>query len=251
MSSLRVAQEISKDGSRKALISEINADSCKIELFYDDFCVMEIITSENTFELNKKKLSNRRYIQFADEFIESGFNGSSLSNVVDFINRGCRRQSKCDVQFHFANALRVDNCGYSMKFYLNLFGKDIYAYDSFASFTYDDLASKSIDELFDLSSAWNVIEYKFTNCYDGIGIQLACFEYKGYTFCAYQDMINRLKRTEYLKKIDYLRTKELFKLDNIPNEMKKELAMSKMLGLNKKLMILYFNEDATPIIKVL
>ena len=43
MSSLRVAQEISKDGKRKAVIEELRASLCKVGLFYDDFCAMEMI----------------------------------------------------------------------------------------------------------------------------------------------------------------------------------------------------------------
>lgn len=250
MSSLRVAQDISKDGKRKAVIKEINASSCKIELYYGDFCVMDIVTSENTLDLDKKKVSNRRYIQFADEFLESGFNGRSLSNVVSFINSGRRRQSKCDVQFYFANALRVDVCGYVIDYQINIGDRYIKARFSSNNYSYDKLASMSINELLELSSSWDVLSYKYGG-YDGIGNRLCYFEYNGYTFYGYRDMLDGMQRTEYLKRIDFLKTKSVLKLDNIPDEMKTELAMSKMLGLNKKLMILYFNEDATPLIKVL
>lgn len=250
MNILRVAQDISKDGSRKALISEINADSCKIELFYDDFCVMEIITSENTFELDKKKLSNRRYMQFADEFIESGLNGKSLIDIKYMINQGHRKQTKCNIKFHFTNALRIVDTKYDIDYRINIGNRDIKPYyTSIGGYTYDRLNSMSSNELLELADNWYVLNFE-SGGQDGLGNQLCNFEYNGYTFYAYKEIIDGMQRTEYLKKIDFLKTNSILKLDNIPDEMKKELAKSKMLGLKKKIMILYFYEDATPLLKL-
>ena len=203
MNILRVAQDISKDESRKAIISEINADSCKIELFYDDFCVMEIITSENTFELDKKKLSNRRYMQFADKFIESGFNGRSLSNVLDFINHDGRGQTECNIKFYFTNALRIVDTKYGIDYRINIGNRDIKPYcSSISGYTYDRLNSMSSNELLELSGGWDVLNYE-EGGYDGIGNHLCYFKYNGYTFYAYKEIIDGMQRTEYLKKIDF------------------------------------------------
>lgn len=251
MSSLRVAQEISKDGKRKAVIEELRASLCKVDLFYDDFCAMEMIVYDNIFELDKKKMKSRKYIQLIDDFIKSGFKGKSLSNVVNMVNYGTNFGNNCNIEFHFSNELKVEVYGSAIDYYINIDGEYIKSpYSLTTRCTYDKLNSMSLNELLELSNRWNVFSYK-NDARDGIGNPLCYFEYNGYTFYAYKEVLDGMQRTEYLKRINFLKTKSLLKLDNIPDEMKKELARSKILGLNKKIMILYFNEDATPAIKVL
>jgi hypothetical protein len=246
MGELRKISDVSSDGLRKVEINEVDASSCIIRLYNDNFCVMDIITKENVFELNRTKLSNRKYLSFAEKHIEKGVGQMSISAIESSVNFGCRQNSRCEMVFHFNSGLMLC-CGTHSYTNVSLDigeGKIISPKGSFDRYSYDYLAGKTSHEIFDLSYAWNVVTREYGK-YDGVGNQLCCFEEANIKYYGYQEVIDGLNKTKYLDKVGYLDSKLVINLENLPKKDRVLITKANIIG--KRIVILYFKDDATPV----
>lgn len=244
--SLRCIEECSSDGLRKVVI-EAGVDSSSISLFMNDDCIITIKVKENIFDLTKAKLKNRKYLIFAEKFLEKGLEDDTMQSIEDNLNSGTRRVSRCSVNFHFTNGLSCEGSSINLCLHGNRIQADwYYGKDRKLS----DLLSMSTEDLFNAGKSWGVIKYNsHSNLKDIFGNNLCSFTYNNIDFYGYREMIEGFKNIDYLKKVDYFHTGSIFKMDTFSEKDKKNFAKASMF--DKKILLLYLRDDLIPVYEIL
>ena len=62
-------EEVSKDGLRKVVFTEVTPKSTKCEFFEKENCLVEFTVQDNVFNLSEATLSKRKYFCLAGGFI--------------------------------------------------------------------------------------------------------------------------------------------------------------------------------------
>lgn len=250
---------VSSDGKRKYLIHPVVEDNtCVIRLFEDDFCVMEMKPMDNVHGLPENEKKDKRYLQFANDYLESGMPNRTIEQIhslLEPVSLDFSCDDLCDclnssedlihVKFFFKNGLEM-----TVALYISItigVGEDyIIANDSemcYERLPYKKIAGMSYEELLQVADSWDVDIIKEVKYLDIFGTEIYVLDYKGVPFYTHLGVINAMKHTSYLEKIEYLKTGSILKLDK---KTKDEIAKMKLTNVHKKIFIWSFNEAGEP-----
>lgn len=237
MSNLREKKMNSIDEERRVSITELNNNSCEICLFQNGRCIIVITTYENTFDIKNNILYCREYWKFARNFLKSGLGNTT---IFDIFKMATSHIGFHNIEFKFYNGLKV----YWNMIGLEVAGNIIYTSKTVSSYTYDQLAKMTQDDIFNLSDFWEVIKVDLSHpsSKDATLGELYSFEYKNCKFLAPREIIDQIVDTEYLKKIGYLKNQCVLKLSR--KDIGAKVAQAALLG--KSLIIKDFGADLTP-----
>lgn len=251
---MRSVEEISIDGLRRVVLSEVNSDNSKLDFFREGFCYLSVEIPENIFNLSKSKLRNRKYLNYAEKFLEEDFGTDTVSTIEKFINFGAKSNSRCSFTFNFPNSLQsIKGSGDPIKvsFNIGILKSFSYYYCSFKEYSILTLSQMSDKELFNLSGSWDIVDIDYSEIKDFADNCLCSFKYNNITYMGYRNVLENFNATKYLNKVDYLNTGKLFKENIFTREENLLITKAVCLKKNITILILYINEDASLVYKIL
>ena len=233
---MRSVEEISIDGLRKVVFTEVIPKSTKCEFFEGDNCLIQFTVKENVFNLSQNTLNKRKYIKFGDTFLKDGVDNCDLRVFLDIIN--------CD------------------KYRINLKFSDVMSVSIYSSKFVNIILSSSISISFNLSfHIWscecgtfkfykqasfkdllNYFDWHCVSIHKNRNSDYNSFEYDGVTFMGYSDILHNFNTMYYLDKVNFFNTGKLFK-ENAFNNKSNELLFAKVKTLKKMILIEHIEED--------
>lgn len=238
----------SDDEVRDVVITEFDDCSCLFQLNSEGFCQLEVSVNEDIFELSKKQLRTRPYMVLVNHFLGYGIEDKSYHDVKKLL-----KSNKLDIDYSiemmFKNTLNIqtglsgiDSVIVSMEPY-----EDGYADgpDEYEKVPYGELANLSVSDVFYKFSGWSASELLRVirhNVFYGCNVNYAYVD--GIYLFMYDDILNTLENNEYLRKVDFINTHKVLKLDNVTEDVTKKLNEASQQS--KMIILTHIHEDGTP-----
>lgn len=234
---MRETCTVSKDGRRKVKFKEVII-GVYMKLYLDNREILSILFNENIFELKNQGVLHRSYTDFADEFIEHGLGNRSLPDIYKDIYRDLDVSQRKILFFVISSDLTIEVSEGSFIMGIRTEDFQIHSVHSlafnvypFLNYSFDDFASKSLNEVLMLADSWYFMPYKVLYI-DEDGQHIGVFLEQDIQFQTTESIFNEIDLVQYLIRINYQETHQFLKLSD---ENKKVIAKAKILGLAVKI----------------
>lgn len=240
-------EEVSKDGLRKVVFTQVAEKSTKCEFFEEDLCLVEFEVQENVFNLSEATLSKRKYFHFAGNFITKGIDNITLRRIASILN-----YNNCNITIQPSKFFKFEIIG--NKVILTIIGKfPVVIEHTLNDYRFNKhlIRYYKVGSLKKLEGAgyWKDIDLDMSFYTNNIGVRMSTFDYKNVTFVGCTELLKYFTKLKYLSKVDYFNTGNLFK-DNTFTDNDKSF-FAKVAFLRKKVLILNIEDDLSIMYKLI
>ena len=241
-------EEVSKDGLRKVVFTQVAEKSTKCEFFEEDLCLVEFEVQEDVFNISQSVLERRRYFKLACNFLSVGLDDRSLWNIAKILN-----YKDCNIAIYPSDFYKINIISNSLVT-LTIYGEFPVIMKHNLSDTKFQLHTIKFYKLASLKKLknvgyWQGIDLEITYYTNNLDILMSQFKYKGITFAGCSELLSYFTNPVYLFKVDYFNTGNLFK-DNTFTDNDKSF-FAKVAFLRKKVLILNIEDDLSIMYKLI